>query len=470
MRLLLVSTYELGRQPVHLASPLASLRAAGVEVSAVDTAVEDFDEQLIDRVDAIAFSVPMHTAMRLAVPIAEQIRHFAPDLPIAFYGLYAGVGAERAALTVGATALTGEYESDLVAWAKGLRRAGQLSAGPNLGIGSFLVPDRSGLAPNDRYAHLEWQGETLMAAAVEASHGCRHRCRHCPVPVVYDGRLRVVGEDVVVSDIGQLVDDGVRHITFGDPDFLNAPRYSMGILKAAHEAHPQLTFDATVKVEHILKHHHLLDDMSAWGVLFLVSAFETVDQESLDILDKGHSVDDMSAAVALLRRAGIHVRPTWLPFLPWTRLGHIGSLVDFLDQQRLWGAIDPVQLAIKLLMPRRSLLEEHPAVTPRLLEYDLDALSWRWEFFDPETAALQADLDGLAADGSDCGRETMDTLAAMRAKIGEHLGRSLGPIPDGPATPRLSESWFCCAEPTALQASRVGLRIGRSGVSTVNDD
>jgi pyruvate-formate lyase-activating enzyme len=470
MRLLLVSTYELGRQPVHLASPVASLRAAGVDVTAIDIAVEDFHEGLMDGADAVAFSVPMHTAMRLAMPIAEQIRQVAPDLPIAFYGLYAGAGLERTAGTVGATALTGEYEPDLIAWAAGLRQAGHSGGRPNLGIGSFLVPDRSDLAPNDRYAHLEWQGETRQAAAVEASHGCRHRCRHCPVPVVYDGRLRVVGEEVVLSDIAQLVGDGVRHVTFGDPDFLNAPRYSMGILNAAHEAHPQLTFDATVKVEHVLKHRRLLDEMSASGVLFLVSAFETVDAQSLQILDKGHTVADMSAAVALLRGTGIHVRPTWLPFLPWTRLDHIESLMEFLDEHRLWGAIDPVQLAIKLLIPRGSLLEEHPAIVPRLLEYDLEALSWRWEFVDPGAAALQHDLETLAADASDCGRETIDTLSAMRAVIGEHLGRALGPIPDSPPAPRLSESWFCCAEPTAFQASRVGLSIGRSGPSIENDD
>ncbi len=128
----------------------------------------------------------------------------------------------------------------------------------------------------------------------------------------------MVGADAVLTDIDQLAADGIQHVTFGDPDFLNAPRYSMDLLRQAHGAHPELTFDVTVKVEHVLAHRDLWPEMGELGVLFVVSAFESTDHHTLEVLDKNHTAADMSEAVTVLRTAGIHVRPTWLPFFPWT--------------------------------------------------------------------------------------------------------------------------------------------------------
>jgi radical SAM superfamily enzyme YgiQ (UPF0313 family) len=467
VRLLLVSTYELGRQPLHLASPAAALGAAGIDVVTIDLAVEDWDSSLLDRVDAVAFSVPMHTAMRLAAAAADVVRTLRPDLPIAFYGLYALVGSEQGGSPAGDARIAGEYEPGLVSWALGLARG---DAGPDrivhLGGSPFLVPDRSGLPGYEQYARLEWMGEARLAAAVEASHGCRHRCRHCPIPVVYDGRMRVVGADVVLADVAQLAGAGIRHVTFGDADFLNAPRYSLELLRLAHSAHPELTFDVTVKVEHILEQEAIWPELAELGVLFVVSAFESTDDRTLDILDKGHTAADMSRAVGVLRRAGVHVRPTWLPFLPWTTPGHLADLVHFLDDHDLWSATDPVQLAIKLLIPDGSLLESHPAVTPHLIGYEPGSLTWSWAFQDPSTDRLQLDLEAIAADGSACNAEALVTLGAMRDRIAIVAGVDLPPMTTPGPTPRLSESWFCCAEPTRAQGAAVGLTIGRVPVES----
>ncbi len=130
MRILLVSTYELGHQPLHLASPAAALRAAGHEVACLDTSVQDWDEQAVDWAEAVAFSVPMHTAMRLSMRAAAAVKQVRGNLPVAFYGLYAPVSRD---LTVGRLAdrvLAGNYEIEL------LRASGQI-AGP--GIGGLLV-------------------------------------------------------------------------------------------------------------------------------------------------------------------------------------------------------------------------------------------------------------------------------------------------------------------------------------------
>ncbi|MGC2239349.1 MAG: radical SAM protein [Acidimicrobiia bacterium] len=465
MRLLLASTYELGRQPVHLASPQARLRASGVDTIPIDLSVDELSPDLLEQVDGVAFSVPMHTAMRLAVPIARRIKESWPELPIAFYGLYAAVGADENLGVVADALFTGEYEGPLTDWALRLGEPFAPIKTTNLANTPFLTPDRSGLSSYESYARLEWEGEARPAAAVEASHGCRHRCRHCPIPAVYDGRMRVVGKEPVLRDIDQLAVSGVRHVTFGDPDFLNAPRYSIDILREAHLAHPDMTFDVTVKVEHILRHRALWAEMADLGVLFVVSAFETVDPTSLLILDKGHTVADMVEAVTVLRSAGIHIRPTWLPFLPWTEPGHLSNLVRFIDESDLWGAIDPVQLAIKLLIPEGSLLEEHPAVVPLLDEYVPESLTWSWRFAHPETGRIHEVLEGIAANASDCGQEATETLEAIRSRIGELTATPFGTMPAARPAPRLTESWFCCAEPTASQAESAGLQIARVPVT-----
>lgn len=447
MRVLLLSTYELGRQPVHLASPAAALRGAGHEVRGVDLSVDELSDEDVHWADKVAVSVPMHTATRLADDVTGALARMRPELPVALYGLYAGLGSAEVD-----GRFVGEYEPALVEWADN----GGGGVVRHTGRSDLVVPDRQGLASLEGYARLEHQGETVLTGAVEASHGCRHRCRHCPIPVIYDGRIRVVPRDDVLADISNLVDMGAGHITFGDADFLNAPAHSLKLLEEAHTAYPDITFDATVKVEHMLQHRDVWPRLAELNLLFVVSAFESVDNRTLEILDKGHTVADMDAAVELTRSAGIHIRPTWLPFMPWTTPGDIADIFEFVDSHGLAGATDPVQMAIKLLIPQGSLLEDHRAVTPHLDFYDTTALTWQWRFADPETAVLYKELEAIAANASDCGQETVTTLNQMREAIASATGRRLAALDELPPAPRLTESWFCCAEPTGAQAISIG--------------
>src|SRR3989440_1991343 len=314
MRLLLVSTYELGHQPLHVASPAAALRRAGHDVRCVDRSVERWDRAAVDWAEAVAFSVPMHTAMRLAMRAAQAVRRARPGLPICFYGLYAPVSRD---LTLGRLAdrlIAGEYEPALVAWAS----SGAGGETTDLGRHGFDVPARDLLPPLQTYAHLALGGEERLVGYVEASHGCVHKCRHCPVPVVYDGRIRVVPEDVVLADVEQLVAMGARHITFGDPDFLNGRKHSLSVVRAMHERFPDLTFDCTTKVEHILEFAGVWPELARDGCLFVTSALECMNDAILARLDKGHTRADAANAVALLREHGVELRPSFLPFTPWT--------------------------------------------------------------------------------------------------------------------------------------------------------
>jgi radical SAM superfamily enzyme YgiQ (UPF0313 family) len=465
MRVLLVSTYELGHQPLHLAAPAAALRAAGHEVRTLDTSLEPWTREPVDWADAVAFSVPMHTAMRLTLRAAASVRAARPDLPICLYGLYATVSRD---LTLGPAgvadhAIAGEYEKGLVTWADGLAVPESLDAPSSnpghtasiidLGRGRpAAVPARDGLPPLERYAHLALGGEERPVGYVEASHGCLHRCGHCPVPVVYDGRIRIVPEDVVLADIEGLVAAGARHITFGDPDFLNGPQHSRRVVAAMHERWPELTFDCTVKVEHILRHRDLWPELAAAGCLFVVSAFETVNDETLARLDKGHTTADAAAAVALLRGHGLEIRPSFLPFTPWTTLDEVADIVDFVAAVDLVPNVDPVQYTIRLLVPQGSLLEPVLAAEGRLGPYDAERLTWTWASQNRSVDELQTRLAALVEGGQTAG-EPIERIyervrAAVHAAAGRHPnGAAATPVLSsaaaGEGRPRLTEPWFC---------------------------
>lgn len=447
MKVLLVSTYELGHQPLHVAAPAGALAAAGHEVRALDLSIQEFSDDVVDWAERVAISVPMHTAMRLGMDVARRVRERRPGLPIAFYGLYASVASSHVLGNLADVLLSGEYEPALVEWVEG-----SVSGGVHLELGRYrqAIPLREVLPSVGSYALFRDGSREVPAGYLEASHGCRHRCRHCPLPVVYDGRLRVVDPGVVVADAVQQVEAGARHLTFGDPDFLNAPVHAVRVLEAVRDAVGEVSFDVTVKVSHVLDRADLWSTFQDLGVRFVVSAFEQADDRLLQLLDKGHTVDDMGKAVRVLTDAGIAVRPTWLPFTPWTEPRHLSQIFHFIDHHDLWGSVDPVQLTIRLLIPDGSLMLGLPELEPHLRGYDPELLGYQWQAGDPSMDVLQRDLAKIAEAADGTGSDIEGTRTLVEA-IAAATGLELPQVPDVLPAPRLTESWFCCAEPTARQ-------------------
>jgi pyruvate-formate lyase-activating enzyme len=412
MKILLVATYELGQQPGALGAAAAHLRAEQHEVRALDVSVDPWDPALVEWADEVAFSVPMHTATRLARDLSGGI-----DKPVRAFGLYAEQCHDFATP---------------VQW-------------------DAPIPDRTPLPALDHYARLDVAGDQRLTGAVVATHGCAHRCRHCPVPVVFDGRIQRVDEAAVLADIAQLVAAGAQHITFNDPDFLNAPPHARRIVAALHERFPAVTFDCTVKVEHVLRHADVWPEMAASGCVFVVSAFESVDDAVLDRLDKGHTAVDAGRAVAVLRDAGIEVRPSWLPFTPWTTRDDVVALLDFVHEHDLVGSVDPVQYSVRLLLPEGSLLLDHPDLKPFVGPWDPERSTYTWASPDPEIDALQQRIAAIV--------DSADDAVTLYARIRDAVGAptvDLSHVTTG--RPKLTESWFCCAEPTELQLTRIGAR------------
>jgi len=413
-------------------------------------AVEPLDEGKVRRARLVALSAPMHTALKIGERAAERIRGLNPDAAICFYGLYASLNREHL-LEQGADAVFGgESEEQLVEAARRLERGQPLeSPAAHIARLDFPVPSRDRLLPLTRYAHLERDGVLRPAGSVEASRGCLHQCLHCPIPPVYGGRFFVVPAAVVLEDIRRQVASGARHITFADPDFLNGPRHSLHIAEAMHRDFPDLSFDVTAKVEHLIAQRTLLPRLAALGCAFVISAVESLSDEVLRHLDKGHTGADVARALDLVRAAGLALRPSLLPFTPWSTLDDYVELVEWVATEDLVECVDPVQLAIRLLIPPGSALLRRPEILPFLAGLDREAFTYVWRHPDPRMERLHGTVNGIVRAANHSGETAAATFRRVRAAA--HVARGESAPAEAAAThaerrpvpPRLTEPWFC---------------------------
>jgi Radical SAM superfamily len=324
----------------------------------------------------------------------------------------------------------------------------------------FVLPRRDALPALDRYARLlgPTPGEERTVGYVEASRGCLHRCLHCPITPVYDGRFFVVPREIVLADAAQQIAAGARHITFGDPDFFNGVGHSMAIARALSEAHPGITFDVTAKVEHLLKHRDHLPELARLGCVFIVSAVESLSDRVLAELDKGHTSADVREALRITRAAGVAIRPSLVAFTPWTTLDDYLALCDFIVEEGLEANVDPIQLAIRLLIPPGSALLAKEGARPWLGPLVPEELGHGWTHPDPAMDRLFGAVSRRVEQGAAAAEDATLTFAAVRALAYAEAGREPPDLPRAaprPFVPRLTEPWFCCAEPTRTQLDQV---------------
>lgn len=467
MKTVLISTYELGRQPFGLASPAAWLRAQGAHVACFDISREPLAEEVVRAADLVAFYVPMHTATRLAVALLPAIREMNPNAHICFYGLYAPVN-ESYLRSIGAnTILGGEFEEGLAALTRKIgetrERENHKSSGGvelaqsepviSLSRQKFNLPDRRGFAPLEKYARLMMpDGESRVVGYTEASRGCKHLCRHCPIVPVYNGTFRIVDREVVLADIRQQVQAGAQHLTFGDPDFFNGIGHAVPLVEALHREFPRLTYDITIKVEHLLKHSDCLPTLRDTGCLFVTSAVESIDDAVLEKLAKSHTRADFLRVVERFREIGLALAPTFVTFTPWTTLESYCELLELIRDHDLIENVAPIQFAIRLLIPAGSRLLELPEVRVMVGPFDQAALVYPWTHSDPRVNALCERLQEIVHAGEKMGRPRARIFERFEQAAYEALGRGSGervfratiPVLASRATiPYLNEPWYC---------------------------
>ena len=448
MRALLISTYDLGRQPFGLASPAAWLREAGSEVICADLAKERLPQDSVRAATLVAFFLPMHTATRLALPVIDRVRSLNPTATLVAYGLYAPLN-ERLLRERGIdVVLGGEFEEELVTAARvsGLGLPAVASdAKEGIPRLTFKVPLREVLLPLEKYASLQFGDERRVAGYTEASRGCKHRCRHCPIVPVYDGRFRIISPDVVIADARAQVEAGARHITFGDPDFFNGIKHAQAVVERFAAQCPGVSYDVTIKVEHLLKHADMLPLLRDTGCAFVTTAVESLDDGVLARLEKGHTRADFERVVSLTRAAGLVLSPTFVAFTPWTTIESYLDLLATIDRLDLVEHVASIQYAIRLLVPQGSRMLELEEMRRVTQAFDPVTLTYPWRHAEPAVDALQdriATLVGVRLTAPR--RETFERVwTEAHAAAGLPGVEHPKPAVARSTVPYLNEPWYC---------------------------
>ena len=459
---LLLSGYELGHQPLGVAAPLAWLAAAGIAAQAVDLAQEPLAQhaQAVRSARWVGISTPMHTALRVGVQAARAVRALNPAAHISFYGHYAALNAPQLLRADADSVLAGELQSVLPQLAHAVLQGTWDGHAPPPGVrtahcpdaalpirrtAANLQPQRAGLQALQCYAQLRSNGRLQLAGYTEATRGCKHMCTHCPIPPVYGGRFVAVPVAAVLADVHTQVAAGARHITFGDPDFLNGPAHALRIARALHQQLPRVTFDFTAKISHIAANAGLFAEFAALGCLFVVSAVESLAAPVLQALRKGHTRAELELALRTLDAAGIALRISLVAFTPWTTLADYLEQLAWLRANDLVEHIDAVQLGIRLLIPPGSLLLREFGNAAWLGALDAENYSHPWTHPDARMDALWAQVSDCTAAAARTGEDARTTFAAVERLAYAAAGR-VAPAPGPrlrPPPPGLTESWFC---------------------------
>jgi radical SAM superfamily enzyme YgiQ (UPF0313 family) len=457
--ILLISCYELGHQPFHLASLQSILRKAGYFPMSVDRAVETLTDESVKKARFVGVSVPMHTALRLGQQIAKRVRSLNPTAHICFYGLYASLNTDYLLQDCADSTIGGEYEMPMLnliasidsndgSPLPGVSTRDQIS-NPWIQRTTFVVPERNHLPPPDRYAHLELNGEQVIAGYTETTRGCKHTCLHCPITPIYNGRFFAIPAEIVLADIRTQAEQGVQHITFGDPDFFNGPTHALRIVQALHTEFPYMTFDATIKIEHLLKHCDLLPKFRDLGCAFIVSAVESINDDVLLHLDKGHTSVQVAETFELMEAVGIPLRPSLMPFSPWETLESYISLLTFFEEHKLIEHVDPVHFSIRLLIPPGSGLLGTLDEKLWLGELDASAYTYCWTHPDPRMDTLHHAVSTLVEKAQSVHADPIETFFNIKAlALGANdeemcVSCAIRDYGTGKILPHLTESWFC---------------------------
>ena len=249
----------------------------------------------------------------------------------------------------------------------------------------FIPPDRTG--SSNRYAHLRHNGTSTQVAYTEASRGCKHTCRHCPIVPVYGGQFRVVQREVVLEDIRRQVEQGAAHVTFGDPDFFNGPTHAMKIVEAMHAEFPASPTTSSSKSSTCWRSvicsqpcGNRLPDGDQRGRI--------AGRPGPSKLEKHHTRQDFFEAVDLVAQSGLTLQPTFIAFTPWTTLESYQDLLRSLAALELMENVAPVQLALRLLITQGSLLLDLEDIQASIGAFDAKSLIYPWRHRDPAIDVL----------------------------------------------------------------------------------
>jgi radical SAM superfamily enzyme YgiQ (UPF0313 family) len=215
-------------------------------------------------------------------------------------------------------------------------------------------------------------------------------------------------------------------------------------VEALHREFPQLTYDVTIKVEHLRENADLLRTLRDTGCLFIVSAVESLDDSILEKLQKGHTREDFFGVVEDCRSAGLILEPTFVPFTPWTTFENYLDLLEQLQRLELIGAVAPIQLAIRLLVTAGSRLLELEELRRQVGGFDAKSLTYPWRHRDPAIDRLCEKLQDIVASAENAKESRATIFEKIWNAANRQTARKSVTLPaTSAAVPYLNEPWYC---------------------------
>jgi hypothetical protein len=263
---------------------------------------------------------------------------------------------------------------------------------------------------------------------------------------VYGGQFRIVQADIVLADITNQVEQGAQHVTFGDPDFFNGIGHAKRVIHLLHQRHPEITYDVTIKIEHLLQHLDACTLLKETGCLFVTSAVESIDDRVLQLLDKGHTRRDFLNVLRHFMTVGLTLNPTFIPFTPWISEEGYCDLLHFVADENLISHVAPIQLTMRLLIPAGSRLMELPEIRQCAGLFHRRALTYPWTHANAEVDKLQADLLKLVyhSERRGLGRaEIFNKIWRLTHESAHGASSCATPRAARATIPYLTEPWYC---------------------------
>ncbi|HYP06033.1 MAG TPA: CUAEP/CCAEP-tail radical SAM protein, partial [Bryobacteraceae bacterium] len=173
------------------------------------------------------------------------------------------------------------------------------------------------------------------------------------------------------------------------------------------------------------------------------TAVESVDDEILRKLDKGHTAADFEAVTRLCGALGLTLAPTFIPFTPWTTADGFRRLLDTIEALGLVENVAPVQWSLRLLISARSRLLELEDVGSLVGEFDRKALVYPWRHRDPAVDALAEQVSRIVRAGLAARRSRAELFSDVwEAAHGRPAPVDLRLLPRT-VIPYMEEPWFC---------------------------
>jgi hypothetical protein len=176
---------------------------------------------------------------------------------------------------------------------------------------------------------------------------------------------------------------------------------------------------------------------------------ESLDDHVLQILDKGHTRADFLQVVRIFRDLGLALSPTFVAFHPWMSLASYEQFLMAIAELELIENVQPIQLAIRLLIPSCSRLLQLAEVQEIVEPFDQASLSYPWKHSDPRVDSLQRELERtiqfsvkLEYDRSTIFEYAWHLLQQAKGSDDEVLP-TLPALAARATIPYLTEPWYC---------------------------